>query len=157
MVLDVPCFYQSFRGSRLHRLAMALAVICLFTAGCETTGPGRGDNPRSALDQRSALTTGGQLEYINPELMATLGSGTSMLPLFGEGTVIVLAKISYRDLEQGMNIAYRNRDNLIVIHQLIRQDRRGWVAKGINNPREDRERVTEDNLIGIVYTVIYGE
>ena len=37
------------------------------------------------------------------------------------------------------------------VHQLIRKKRRHWVAKGLNNPTSEPERVTPENLIGVVY------
>lgn len=115
------------------------------------------DGPRSTLDARSAVRLASQLEYFNPNLTAALGTGDSMAPLYGENTVVLIGPIEFEDLEAGMNVAYRNVRHQIVIHQLVRIDSKGWVARGINNPSEDRERVTRTNLLGVVYTVIYSE
>ena len=56
-----------------------------------------------------------------------------------------------------MEVAYRNRKGEQVIHQLVRKTRRGWVAKGLNNLREDPDPATEANLIGVLYGIFYNQ
>jgi hypothetical protein len=129
----------------------------LLLGGCQTTPEPAQDSPRSTLDARSAVRLASQLEYFNPELTAALGMGDSMAPLYGENTVVLIGPIDFDDLGKGMNVAYRNNRQQIVIHQLMRKDGPAWVAKGINNPNEDREKVTRANILGVVYTVIYSE
>jgi hypothetical protein len=85
--------------------------------------------------------------------VTVIGAGDSMLPVYGEGTVLVLHKIPYADLETGMQVAYINEAGHQVVHVLVSYDagRRGWRVRGLNNEDEDRERVTPYNLIGVVY------
>lgn len=144
-----------------HVLAVSLLFLVLWAilmlCGCETTPNAKEDSPRSTLDARSAMRLASQFEYFNPDLTAGLGMGDSMAPLYGENTVILIGPIEFEDLEPGMNVAYRNRRHQIVIHQLVRKEGSAWVAKGINNPSEDREKVTRTNILGVVYTVVYSE
>lgn len=83
--------------------------------------------------------------------------GDSMEPVLQEGTVILLRRIEFSELEVGMDVAYSNRRGEQVIHQLVRKRGNGWVAKGINNPREDPDLVTADNLIGVLYGIFYNQ
>lgn len=142
--------------SKLATKALVITALMLFVwSGCETTPEATA--PTSTLDSREAVRLAAQLQFQNPRIQATIGQGSSMQPLYTENTVILTHPIDYDDLEPEMIVAYRNSQGQIVIHSLVRMDRSGWVAKGINNPREDRERVTPDNLIGVVYTVIYTQ
>lgn len=159
--LGNPGFAVNLRGFMTRNPAFPRFFLAMFVAlvisGCQTTPEPAEDSPRSTLDARSAVRLASQLEYFNPELKAALGMGDSMAPLYGENTVVLIAPIAFEDLEAGMNVAYRNQRNQIVIHQLVRKEGSNWVAKGINNPTEDRERVTTANILGVVYTVIYSE
>ncbi len=80
-----------------------------------------------------------------------------MLPVYGENTVLVLQKVPFAELSAGMNVAYRNRRGRVVVHRLVTRDSIGWRAVGLNNPQEDTERVTEFNLLGIVYAAFANE
>ena len=80
-----------------------------------------------------------------------IGSGDSMLPIFGDRTVLVLAPIDYANLKAGMQIGYVNRFGRRVVHVLLEPSAEGWLVQGLNNEFEDRERVTRSNLIGVVY------
>ena len=80
-----------------------------------------------------------------------------MEPLYTENTIILTIPFPYDDLEEAMIIAYRNRDGKIVIHELLRKERDGWLAVGVNNPTVDPELVTQQNFLGVVYGVIYTE
>lgn len=83
--------------------------------------------------------------------VAVLGGGESMLPVYGENTVLVLTKIEYENLKSGMQVAYISQAGRRVVHVLLEQDARGWRVQGLNNEVEDAERVTRYNLIGVVY------
>ena len=85
-------------------------------------------------------------------------SGTSMEPVLTKNTIIIVRPIDFDDLEVGMTVGYTNKDGYRVLHQLVRRaGSEAWIAKGINNTREDQERVTRRNLLGVLYTVLYNE
>jgi hypothetical protein len=83
--------------------------------------------------------------------VTVIGAGRSMQPIYGEGTVLVLAKIDYDALKVGMQVAYTSQRGHRVVHVLLDKDKRGWRVQGLNNEIEDAERVTPYNLIGVVY------
>lgn len=136
-------------------IGVCVAVILVSLTGCETTP--KATAPTSTLDSREAIRLAAQMQFQNPQIQATIGQGDSMQPLYTEDTVILTHPIEYDALEAEMIVAYRNSQGQIVIHRLVRRDSAGWVAQGINNPREDRERITRENLLGVVYTVIYTQ
>lgn len=83
--------------------------------------------------------------------LEVIGTGDSMAPVYGDNTILVISRIPFEQLQSGMTIAYVNLKGHRVVHQLVSQDRLGWRVQGFNNEVEDRERVTRDNLIGVVY------
>ncbi|MEM7791953.1 MAG: S24/S26 family peptidase [Verrucomicrobiota bacterium] len=85
-------------------------------------------------------------------------SGSSMEPILTPNTIIVVRPIKFEELKVGMNVGYINKEGHRILHQLVRRaGPNAWIAKGINNTREDAERVTRKNLLGVLYTVIYNE
>ncbi len=86
-----------------------------------------------------------------PGRTEVIGAGESMMPVYGENTILVISKIGYDELKPGMNVVYMNRRAKLVVHQTIARERKGWRVQGINNDRADAERVTRENLVGVVY------
>lgn len=83
--------------------------------------------------------------------------GSSMEPVLQDGTVILLRKVDYMELEAGMDVAYTNARGEQVVHKLVRKRGTYWVARGINNPRDDPDVVTPENLIGVLYGIFYNQ
>jgi signal peptidase I len=82
--------------------------------------------------------------------------GRSMLPFFGEGSVLLVKTIDASALKAGMVVAYRNRFGEMVAHRLIEAKADGWVAQGYNNRVADSTLVTADNLLGVVYITLHS-
>ncbi len=92
-----------------------------------------------------------EIASLAPGRTEVIGAGDSMKPVYGENTILVISKIAYDDLKPAMNVVYHNRRGKMVVHQLLERGASGWRVKGINNPQEDKDRVTRDNLVGVVY------
>jgi hypothetical protein len=86
-----------------------------------------------------------------PGRAEVIGAGDSMKPVYGENTILVISKIAFEDIKPAMNVVYTNRRGKLVVHQVLAREASGWRVQGINNSKEDRERVTRDNLMGVVY------
>lgn len=86
-----------------------------------------------------------------PGGVSAVGSGESMAPVFGDNTLLVLAPLAFEELAAGMTIAYRNSQGFQVVHQLRERTRHGWTVQGLNNEVADRECVTRENFLGVVY------
>ena len=82
--------------------------------------------------------------------------GQSMLPFFGEGSVVVIKKIGGAQLRPGMVVVYRNRFGETVAHRLVAPTANGWVAQGFNNAATDSTIVNDTNLMGVVYATFHS-
>lgn len=81
-----------------------------------------------------------------------------MKPVYGENTVLVLQKVPFDSLTEGMNVAYRNQSGRVVLHRLVaREGGESWRVKGLNNENEDGERVRPENLMGVVYAAFAND
>jgi len=86
----------------------------------------------------------------NPGTSYLVGSGSSMLPLYPDHTVIVTRPVATADLVAGMTVVYAGNEGRPVAHVLVRRTSDGWVAQGVGNAACDATRVTADNLLGVV-------
>ena len=73
----------------------------------------------------------------------------------GDNTILIIKPVSFEELEEGMIIAYRDKDSNRVIHQLVLKVNESGVVKGWNNRLVDDDLVTEDNLIGVILGMLY--
>lgn len=114
--------------------------------GCFTGGSPRPVNiaETAAWQQASALAEN------TPTAFVLVGTGRSMHPLYGAGTILVLQKPPYGELRCGQTVLYRTKHQKIVAHLLVAKVRDGWRARGLNNALHDMEPVNADNLVGIV-------
>jgi hypothetical protein len=146
-----------------HGLSLALGLVAaLALAGCASpTSDGAAFFRLGPLEERPAPSVdisrmqawhdAQKLAALDPGRFSVLGGGTSMRPVYGEGTILVLQKVAYAELGIGMNVAYRSSAGRVVVHRLIGQDRHGWIIEGLNNATSDVDRVTPTNLLGVVY------
>lgn len=136
---------------RRLRLTLIFASTAALTLSCETTEQAAG--PVSTVDRAKARHTAKTLRAGIRGGTYGQGGGTSMEPIYGPNTILVMAPIEFSQLKSGMIVAYKNSNGMNTVHQLIYRRGRNWVAKGLNNSRSDREPVTRENLIGVVYGV----
>jgi len=136
--------------------AILLAALLSLQTACKTTG--RSYTTFSPVKYDDALMVGRVVKFGDSGSYMARTNGVSMLPLLTENTVVVVRPITFEELEVGMTVAYKNSDGVRVLHQLIRRaSPSAWVAKGLNNTYEDRDYVTRENLLGVLYTVLYNE
>lgn len=127
-----------------------------YIAGCYVAG--------SPTPQLSTVT---EAKLRSRELAASLpgafvvkGQGRSMQPLYGDNTVLVVQPKPFTQLQRGMSVVFRTKDNRSVTHVLIAKSKDGWRTMGLNNQRHDSNPVTAQNLQGVVvaaYAVVDGE
>lgn len=110
-----------------------------------------------ATDSQTAYSAARIVGLRDGDVMIGTIKGTSMEPVLQEDTVILLRKVAYAELEAGMDVAYTNARGEQVVHRLVRKRGSSWVARGINNPREDPDVVTPKNLIGVLYGIFYNQ
>ncbi len=83
--------------------------------------------------------------------------GASMLPYFGEGSVLVVRATTEHALRVGMVVVYHNRFGETVAHRVEGRTAEGWTVRGANNAKSDTTLVTAANLVGTVYATFYSD
>lgn len=136
--------------------------LLFFAVGCvevQDVREGEVRGPLGPTDAQTAMSAARIILMRDGDALQGTIVGSSMEPVLPEGTVVVLRRVQFSELESGMDVAYTSARGEQIVHQLVRRTSRGWVARGLNNPREDPDLVTADNLIGVVYSVFfnYGE
>jgi hypothetical protein len=138
--------------------AWPVFVLVALAAGCASAPsgtnvnsilrdePGNAPPPSVDVTRNQAWRDAEAVAGLEPDRLTVIGAGDSMLPVYGENTVLVLQKV-----------AYRNDHGAVVLHRLVAKDARGWRAIGLNNSKEDSTRVTPYNLLGIVYAAFANE
>ena len=138
-------------------LTVVPLLLILFLQGCNTTSISN-NTTFAPIEYDKAFKLGQMVKFSVSGAYMARTSGTSMEPVLTKNTIIIVRPIDFDDLEVGMTVGYVNKNGEKVLHQLIRRaGSDAWVAKGINNAREDKERVTRKNLMGVLYTVLYNE
>ncbi|MFT3780565.1 MAG: signal peptidase I [Nibricoccus sp.] len=127
------------------------AVFCAGTARAEFTSL-----PLSSVSLDTALADAQRLAETRPGAQVMRIEGKSMLPFFGEGSVVVIKKIAPAKLRAGMVVVYTNRFGETVAHRLVTATEAGWIAQGYNNEMTDSTLVTADNLLGVVYATFHS-
>lgn len=84
-------------------------------------------------------------------------SGDSMLPYFGNGSVLVVRKAGFEALRAGAVAVYRNNFGDVVAHRVEAAANGGWTVRGANNRSADSTVVTADNFLGTVYVVFHSD
>jgi hypothetical protein len=150
---------QVLRGCR-RTLAPALGGVCgiiVFGLAACTTHPAAPagptllspvaevtENPWREAQRRSASV---------PDSTLMVGDGTSMLPLYPNGTVLVLQTVEWAHLQPGMTVVYSMEPDApfdMVAHVLKAKHGQSWEAQGVNNDQPDEVAVTRDNYVGTV-------
>lgn len=121
--------------SQMKTITVSLFLLLLPTA-----------HPIFAAGQGVALDTA---HFSSQGVYPIIGQGTSMLPLYHAGQVLLVSPESYSALRIGQDVVYVHNGHL-VYHRIIGRCWRGFIVKGINNPKWDEDYVTPENYKGIV-------
>jgi hypothetical protein len=129
-------------------------LACVGMAGCAggpDAVPAAGVSPSADVTVDQAWHDAKVVAARGKGRMPAVGSGSSMQPVYGDDTLLVISPIAYDDLRPGMTVAYCNQRGVRVVHRLVVKLADGWRIVGINNDRVDDDVVTRKNLIGVVY------
>jgi signal peptidase I len=111
--------------------------------------------PASPVVIRDALADAQALARTHEGAKVMKIAGTSMLPYFGDGALVVVQPIEEGKLRAGMLVVYRNRFGETIAHRLIARQDSGWQIQGYSNAQPDSTLVTSANLLGVVYATFY--
>lgn len=125
-------------------------------AGAEVAKGAAAVNPVGAVDLGTVLSDAhGLAGRVGGSVMRV--SGSSMLPYFGDGAVLVVRPANFDGMRAGAVVVYRNRFGELVSHRLETRVADGWVARGANNRASDSTLVTAENLVGEVYVTLKSD
>ena len=152
-------------NSRMSRVTGLLLLLLLALAGCESDSSGPSikrpseplPTPSANVSRLQAWQDANLIASRESGREALVGGGTSMNPVYGDNTMLVVQPIDYDQLKAGMTVVYVNDKGKRVAHQLIKKEARGWRAQGIDNDVEDYGYVTPGNLVGVVYASLVSE
>ncbi len=137
--------------SMFRTLLVTLAVFGAGLARAEFTA-----RPLTAVSLNTVLADAQKLAAARPGAQVMRIEGKSMLPFFGEGSVVVVKKIDPAKLRAGMVVVYTNRFGETVAHRLVATVAGGWTAQGYNNAKADSTVVNGSNLQGVVYATFHS-
>lgn len=141
--------------SKIASCILLILSVCLL-AGCNTTSTT--STTFAPIEYDEAFKLGQMVKFADSGAYMARTSGNSMEPVLTKNTIIVVRPIDFDKLEVGMTVGYLNSDGYRVLHRLVRPaGKDAWIAKGINNAREDKDKVTRKNLLGVLYTVLYND
>jgi len=135
----------------LRALLFLIAVFGAGMARAEYTV-----RPTTSVSLDTVLADAMKLAELRPGSQVMRIEGKSMLPFFGEGSVVVVKKIDPAKLRAGMVVVYVNRFGETVAHRLVTATTEGWVAQGYNNTKADSTLVNAANLVGVVYATFHS-
>jgi len=139
---------------QLNAALRHLAVLVSFFAAATCFGAVV-ERPLTAVPLDTALIEAQKLAARHAGQVLKI-EGQSMLPFFGEGSVVVIKKIDGAQLRCGMVVVYRNRFGETVAHRLVAPTTAGWIAQGYNNASTDSTIVNDSNLLGVVYATFHS-
>jgi hypothetical protein len=142
----------------VRSLLFGAAWIILIAAA--RAGTAEASSPRpEVIAARDAWRLAEALTAAKPDHEILLGRGGSMLPLYPDGTVLVVQRLPMAELRAGMTVVFIGDRGRPVAHALVEKTFFGWLAKGLNNAEADRTRVRTDNYLGTVvraFTPVIG-
>ncbi|HEX2100274.1 MAG TPA: S24/S26 family peptidase [Candidatus Synoicihabitans sp.] len=137
----------------MHWVRSAFAIGATLVAACGMYASG---GPLSPMTLDGALTDAQRLAARHEGGQVMRVEGASMLPFFGDNSVLVTKPVSPERLRPGMVVVYRNRFGEIVAHRIEAHSEGGWIVRGYSNPADDSTLVCAENLLGVVYATFYS-
>ena len=150
-------FPQAAVGACARKLICLAVLASPLVAAEKTAAPpashnrGTKEAPAANVSKLQAWKDAELIASLAPGRTEVVGAGDSMKPVYGENTILVISKIGFGELRAGMSVVYTNRRGRQVVHQVLERKANGWRVQGLNNDKEDLDRVTAENLVGVVY------
>ncbi len=143
---------QMLKKSSALRFSVSLAAA-VFIATLQAIGDDS-KSGSSSISFRQAVHDALEIASMNSNWEVMRGVGESMLPFFGNRSLLLVDRTSFSSLKVGMIAVYRDSDGDLVAHQIYSQEEGGFSAKGFNNSRSDSDLLTGENFLGTVFGVV---
>ena len=129
------------------------AAALIGVVACTSVPPEPKLSPPLAIVGDSAWAEAELIGAKVPRSTLMVGHGSSMLPLYASGTVLVIQPLQWEHLRTGMTVVYYKPDTMplmLVAHVLKDRDGAAWVTQGLSRAEPDLTEVTPENYIGVV-------
>jgi hypothetical protein len=83
------------------------------------------------------------------------GAGDSMLPHYGENSLMLVAPATVAGLRPGMLAVYRDAAGDLVGHMVTAASTVAANTRGVNAGRTDPEAIVADNLVGVIVGIFH--
>lgn len=133
-----------------RRMFSAMLALCL-TSGMLVPAAVQAAPADAEVPFVQALADAREVTNLNSGWKVYVSQGESMRPQIDHNSLLLVAHTDFDQLSEGMLVVYKDAAGDLVSHRLIQRTSEGWVAKGLNNDREDPGLVTRDNLQGVVF------
>ncbi len=117
--------------------------------------PAAADAPKSAVPFRQALREAETIVQTRSDWEVMQGAGQSMLPFYGEHSLLFVARADISQVRPGMIVVYRDAEGDRVGHRAEEAGPGGVRVRGLRNAGRTSALVTSDNLIGVVFGVVH--
>ncbi len=87
---------------------------------------------------------------LRPNSAVLDGYGAGMMPLYAPGTLVVVERIPYDQLKEGMTAVFIDGHGQRAAHFLVRLQIDGWTTRGLNQGREDPNPMIAQNYLGVI-------
>lgn len=154
-----PEFPQCSRASvgpivGIVRLLPKISAYLVMTIAAAMVSPSSGAAP-AATGLEVALRDANTLAAQYPGAKVVRVSGSSMVPFFADGAVLVVRPVAVTAMRPGVIAAYTNRFGETIVHRVIKATPNGWQVRGFNNRQPDSTLLDSGNLIGAVYAIFH--
>jgi signal peptidase I len=140
-------------GNSLRNRILSLATALCLTLGALAPLAAHAGAPSSGVPFADVLADARKVAELNTGWKVFKVEGQSMLPHFGENSLLLAARTDFKALRAGMLVVYKDGTGDLVAHRIIECTAQGWIAKGFNNDKVDPGLVTSDNLQGVVFGI----
>jgi len=141
---------------KLSRILRSLTLTGLAFFASTVAVFGASERPVSSVSFLDTLTDASKVAARHSDMQVLRISGRSMLPFFGDGSVVIVKKIDASQLHEGMVVVYQNRFGETVAHRIVASIASGFVVQGYNNSAIDSTVVNDANLVGVVYATFHS-
>ena len=142
----------TYAGSTLFKLLSFSLKLSLVTALVHVA-PSAHARGHSPISFGQAVVDAQKVAAMEENWVVMRAKGNSMAPHFTEHALLLVDKAPYSALKKGMIAVYKGEEGEMISHLVTEQTPQGWKAQGANNFREDPNKVTADNFVGIVFGV----
>lgn len=110
--------------------------------------------PRSDVPFSTAISDALHVAQQKPTWEVMVAKGDSMVPHYGDGSVLVVDALPFENLRPGMIAVFKDAAGDWVGHFIQARGAEGWITRGINNSRADAAELTESNYHGVIFGVL---